>query len=729
MSAELHNSAFRGDLERVKQLLQAGVDVNACNGYGHTAVMYAAKNGHAHVVELLVRSHGADTSIKDQFGNTALSFAIASNNHKVVAILTDTDKEPEKPSKDRKHPSLVDPELIASLCGAVDSNNVQALQALTKHPHATININSFDKLGYSVAMRAAEKGHLDCLRWLVDQSAAYPDISSPLSGRVTCLMLAADNDHLECVLWLMNQGRAHVDLKDEKGRSARYHALAAGNMRCVFGLLTRDPSLNTLEADITDVTDAIVASSSDPLSDDDGDDDSKSKHRFVALSEKPLGVWLNRAMLYFTVADKEPSEWTKPETMVLSQMLTIARGFISVELLHIKASANSTRLLSEFDSEMRHHSQIFQSVRTAIKKHRDFEPFEKRALEIASLAAKSSGALKQHHGSIQRLYQDSARLKPSMQRMLKEVSKRVAGCEVGSVKLMPLFTALQLVAFGSDLEEGEWNTEILTEILEGTLQAPDMSQLLVVLEVLVGMCRNIEGGYANKNSECDIVIRHVVNRFSTEQIGWGDCTFFISFPRVTGSAEVVAKLTVTLAAFEETSRLANVNREKFRELKNVLTLCGHDVAPVDQPPSLALSMALAVGVEEEHTRRMDDGEQHRDLWKALDAHLQQQSREWSGRWDRLREREDEVARRESELESRISEVEAKEVSRESRLLVMDRMLAAARETEAALLTRLEILETRENAREGRLSQLELKLNEFENLWGATKGQFENTTIM
>ncbi len=60
---------------------------------------------------------------------------------------------------------------------------------------------------------------------------------------------------------------------------------------------------------------------------------------------------------------------------------------------------------------------------------------------------------------------------------------------------------------------------------------------------------------------------------------------------------------------------------------------------------------------------------------------------------------------------------------------MDRMLHAARETEAVLLARLELLENRENAREGRLTQLELKLNEFENLWGAAKGDFENTTIM
>jgi len=55
---KLLNACEIGDLEKVKQLLENGADVNAENKYGLTALMYASYNGHKEVVELL-KSYGA----------------------------------------------------------------------------------------------------------------------------------------------------------------------------------------------------------------------------------------------------------------------------------------------------------------------------------------------------------------------------------------------------------------------------------------------------------------------------------------------------------------------------------------------------------------------------------------------------------------------------------------------------------------------------------------------
>jgi len=54
----LLNACEIGDLEKVKQLLESGADVNAKNKYGWTALILASEEGHKEIVELL-KSYGA----------------------------------------------------------------------------------------------------------------------------------------------------------------------------------------------------------------------------------------------------------------------------------------------------------------------------------------------------------------------------------------------------------------------------------------------------------------------------------------------------------------------------------------------------------------------------------------------------------------------------------------------------------------------------------------------
>ena len=53
--------------------------MNAANGGGVTALMIAAAEGHADMVELLMRA-GANVSAKTERGDTALSIARAKGN-------------------------------------------------------------------------------------------------------------------------------------------------------------------------------------------------------------------------------------------------------------------------------------------------------------------------------------------------------------------------------------------------------------------------------------------------------------------------------------------------------------------------------------------------------------------------------------------------------------------------------------------------------------------------
>jgi outer membrane protein assembly factor BamB len=83
----LWHSARSGDLETVKRVLDAGVDVNSATTYQSTALSFACDRGHLQVVELLL-SRGANPNVKDTFYNaTPLTWAQANKHYDVIAVL------------------------------------------------------------------------------------------------------------------------------------------------------------------------------------------------------------------------------------------------------------------------------------------------------------------------------------------------------------------------------------------------------------------------------------------------------------------------------------------------------------------------------------------------------------------------------------------------------------------------------------------------------------------
>lgn len=84
---ELRRAASAGDLTKVKKLLDAGVDVNAANRYGGTALAFAADKGHAAVVDLLLE-RGANVNAEDTFyGSTPLAWAVRHGHAAIVRSL------------------------------------------------------------------------------------------------------------------------------------------------------------------------------------------------------------------------------------------------------------------------------------------------------------------------------------------------------------------------------------------------------------------------------------------------------------------------------------------------------------------------------------------------------------------------------------------------------------------------------------------------------------------
>ena len=66
-SVDIHQAAYDGDIQAIKQHLVDGMDVNAKDADGWTPLSTAAHEGHREVAELLI-AKGADVNAKDGIG-------------------------------------------------------------------------------------------------------------------------------------------------------------------------------------------------------------------------------------------------------------------------------------------------------------------------------------------------------------------------------------------------------------------------------------------------------------------------------------------------------------------------------------------------------------------------------------------------------------------------------------------------------------------------------------
>ena len=85
-SVDIWTAAKEGNIEAVKQHLDAGTDVNAKNEFGLTPLHRAASRGHKEIAELLI-AKGADVNAKDKRGTTPLHEAAGRGHNKDVAEL------------------------------------------------------------------------------------------------------------------------------------------------------------------------------------------------------------------------------------------------------------------------------------------------------------------------------------------------------------------------------------------------------------------------------------------------------------------------------------------------------------------------------------------------------------------------------------------------------------------------------------------------------------------
>ncbi|XP_072665232.1 ankyrin repeat and death domain-containing protein 1A isoform X3 [Canis lupus baileyi] len=230
LERQLHETARRNNIGRMKELIERRVNVRARNHVGRVALHWAAGAGHEQAVQLLLQ-HEVAVDDEDAFGMNALLLSAWFGHLRILQILVNSGAKIHCENKDG----------LTLLHCAAQKGHVPVL-AFIMEDLEDVPLDRADKLGRTAFHRAAEHGQLDALDFLVGSGC---DHSVKDKEGNTALHLAASRGHL-AVLQRLVDIRLDLEEQNTKGLTALHAAAEGVHVDCVQLLLEAGSSVNAL---------------------------------------------------------------------------------------------------------------------------------------------------------------------------------------------------------------------------------------------------------------------------------------------------------------------------------------------------------------------------------------------------------------------------------------------------------------------------------------------------
>ena len=189
----LLEAARNGDVERLRLLVDAEAFVNSVDNEGRTVIYFAAREGHAECVKVLLSVPGVDVNKANQNGWTPLNVAANYGHAECVKLLLSAPAvDVNKANQNGCTPLYV----------AVKEKHYKCVEALLSSPET--DVNAVDRYGSTVLQEAAGAGDAECVRLLLNLSKIPIDLYKG-SGNPP-LITAELRHHEECVRLLRAAG-------------------------------------------------------------------------------------------------------------------------------------------------------------------------------------------------------------------------------------------------------------------------------------------------------------------------------------------------------------------------------------------------------------------------------------------------------------------------------------------------------------------------------------------
>lgn len=213
----LFNAIDAWDIEEVERLISNGVDVDAVNELGETAISYAAGRARFDIVRALLEAGANPNEISEHsltlltaagFGDSSVVETLIKAGANINTII------------DGRSP------LMQAIEWAFSPDDVQIVRLLIE---AGANLEVQDKYGNTALMIAIEKDKSEIVEMLISAGASSEQVES------VNLLKACQSETIEQIQELL-QSNANPNVKDTSGLSALGVAAATGN-RAVVRLL------------------------------------------------------------------------------------------------------------------------------------------------------------------------------------------------------------------------------------------------------------------------------------------------------------------------------------------------------------------------------------------------------------------------------------------------------------------------------------------------------------
>ena len=252
-----------GAIDRVRELLRTGVDVNASQGDGATALHWAAHRSDLAATELLVRA-GADVNRANELGATPLWLASLNGDAVIAGTLLDAGADPNRALASGETPLMT----------AARSGSVQTVTLLIDHG---ADVNAAEHVrGQTALMWAVDQRHAPVVRTLLARganvharSAVWQQLENTAGntnsagdffmshGGSSAILFAARQGDLETAAALLDAG-ANVNDASAAGTSALVIAAHSDHGQLARFLLSRGADPNAAEAGYTALHAAVL---------------------------------------------------------------------------------------------------------------------------------------------------------------------------------------------------------------------------------------------------------------------------------------------------------------------------------------------------------------------------------------------------------------------------------------------------------------------------------------